>query len=147
MILSPTALPAAQQAVWIHPGGRIGTPDRSDDGVLDVASLDDLLALKLSVLLQRVEIKDYQDIVAMLKSGMSLERGLGGAQALYGGQFQPSEALKALTYFKDADFHALTQPYRELLVQSAVSVGTIPAIGLAATTLHFPRNDAHDLER
>ena len=41
--------------------GRVGIPKLTDDGVLRVASLDDLMATKLKVLLQRVESKDYRD--------------------------------------------------------------------------------------
>lgn len=35
--------------------GRVGSPDRSADGVLQVAALDDLMAAKLKVLLQRAQ--------------------------------------------------------------------------------------------
>jgi len=35
--------------------GRIGEPEMTDDGILQVASLDDLMATKLKVVLQRVE--------------------------------------------------------------------------------------------
>ncbi len=37
--------------------------------------LNDLLGHKLKVLLQRVELKDYIDIAALLKNGADLERG------------------------------------------------------------------------
>ncbi len=40
--------------------GRIGQPEMTDDGVLQVATLDDLMATKVKVLLQRIEVKDYQ---------------------------------------------------------------------------------------
>jgi hypothetical protein len=54
------------------------------------------MATKLKVLLQRVEAKDYQDIAALIKAGVSLERGLAAARELYGHRFQPSESLKTL---------------------------------------------------
>jgi hypothetical protein len=38
--------------------GRLDNPERTPDGVLEIASLQDLLAHKLKVLLQRVESKD-----------------------------------------------------------------------------------------
>ena len=47
--------------------GRIDRPELTEDGVLNVASLDDLMATKLKVLLQRIEAKDYKDIAAWLK--------------------------------------------------------------------------------
>ena len=49
--------------------GRTGTPERTKDGVLDVASLDDLMATEVVVILNRVECKDYRDIAAMISAG------------------------------------------------------------------------------
>src|ERR1035437_7523555 len=60
--------------------GRVGEPERTDDGVLEVASLKDLLALKLKVILQRVEAKDYRDIAALVMSGIPLDQGLASAR-------------------------------------------------------------------
>jgi len=97
--------------------GRIGEPQTTNDGVLNVASLDDLMALKLVTILKRVEAKDYRDIAAMLRSGVSLEKGMAGAVALYGKQFPPSESLKALTFFQGGDLRSLPQVDRETLLQ------------------------------
>ncbi len=52
--------------------GRVGSPELTNDGVLRVASLLDLLGTKLKVLLQRIEQKDYLDIEAILRSGVRL---------------------------------------------------------------------------
>lgn len=38
--------------------GRVGEPELTDDGVLLVASLDDRMATKLKVILQRTEARD-----------------------------------------------------------------------------------------
>ncbi len=83
--------------------GRAGDPQIMDDGVLEVASLLDLMATKLKVILQRAEAKDYRDIAAMLAAGFPLIRGLGAARTMYGSAFQPSESLKAMVYFGDGD--------------------------------------------
>jgi predicted nucleotidyltransferase component of viral defense system len=48
--------------------GRVAAPDVTDDEVLQVASLDDLMATKLKVILQRAEAKDYRDIAAMVNA-------------------------------------------------------------------------------
>lgn len=40
--------------------GRIGEPEVTTAGILTVASLDDLVAHKLKVVLQRIEAKDYR---------------------------------------------------------------------------------------
>jgi hypothetical protein len=66
-----------------------------------VASLEDLLATKLKVILDRAEAKDYRDIAAMLAAGVSLERALGGFAAIYGKD--PGLPLRAIGFFKDAD--------------------------------------------
>jgi hypothetical protein len=87
--------------------GRVGEPDFTDDGVLQVASFDDLMATKLKVVLQRAEAKDYRDVAAMINTGVSLSRGLASARLLFGSNFQPSESLKALVYFNDGDLKIL----------------------------------------
>src|SRR5665647_3553830 len=72
------------------------------------ADLYDLMSTKLKVVLQRAEAKDYRDIAAMLRVGVSLPKGLAAARQFFGSNFQPSESLKALVYFEDGDLHTLT---------------------------------------
>ena len=79
--------------------GRVGEPDRTADGVIQVASMLDLFATKLKVLLQRVQVRDYQDLAAILRAGLTLPDGLGAAATLFGRTFPPVDAAKALTYF------------------------------------------------
>jgi len=110
--------------------GRVGEPVLTQDGVLQVASLHDLMAMKLKVLMQRVEVKDYQDIAALLHAGMDLSRGLASAKALWPRQFQPCECLKALVYFNDGDLDALTMREKETLVRAARAVQTLPQVVL-----------------
>ncbi|HET7664000.1 MAG TPA: nucleotidyl transferase AbiEii/AbiGii toxin family protein [Rhodanobacteraceae bacterium] len=112
--------------------GRIAAPDATMDGVLRVAALADLMATKLKVILQRAEAKDYRDIAAMLRAGSSLPDGLAGARALFGASFQPSEALKALVYFKDGDLSDLSTNDKTLLVQAASTVQDVPSIHILA---------------
>ncbi|MDR3333122.1 MAG: nucleotidyl transferase AbiEii/AbiGii toxin family protein [Synergistaceae bacterium] len=121
--------------------GRIGEPLTTDDGVLQVASLDDLMAMKLATILQRVEAKDYKDLAAMLKNGMSLEKGLAGALTLYGKQFPPSESLKAMTYFHGGDLQKLSQPDKEtlLLASRTLSVRELPQVKLLSKDLTASR--------
>ena len=49
--------------------GRVGEPDWTQDGVLQVAALEDLLATKLKVILHRAEAKDYRDVATMITNG------------------------------------------------------------------------------
>ncbi len=83
--------------------GRVGVPEQTDDSVLRVASLLDLFGTKLKVLLQRVAARDYLDLAAILRAGVPLQDGLGAAATLYGRQFPPTEAVKALSYFDEGD--------------------------------------------
>jgi hypothetical protein len=118
--------------------GRVGEPLITDDTVLQVASLDDLMATKVKVILQRVEAKDYQDIAAMVTAGVSLARGLASARAMYGSNFQPSESLKAMTYFEGGDLHALSRETRETLMNATRIVRELPRVVIASRSLSAP---------
>ncbi len=115
--------------------GRVGEPEMTDDGILQIASLDDLMATKLKVMLQRVEAKDYADVAAMIRAGVSLAKGLASARQMYGSQFQPSESLKALTYFEGGDLHALARKDAENLIAAASAVRNMPEVHILARAL------------
>jgi hypothetical protein len=117
--------------------GRIGEPQITSDGVLLVASLDDLMALKLATVLKRVEAKDYKDVAAMLRAGNSLEKGLAGASALYGRQFSPCESAKAITYFQGGDVDKLPRTDRDILSSAvrALRLRELPRIKLLSQDL------------
>lgn len=115
--------------------GRISTPDLTVDGVMQVASSDDLMATKLKVILQRAEAKDYRDIAAMVCAGVSLAKGLSSARAIFGLAFQPSESLKALTYFGDGDLAALTIPEKNVLLAAVKAVGELPNVTILSKAL------------
>jgi len=118
--------------------GRIGDPLITEDGVLEVASLDDLLAHKLEVILQRVERKDYQDVAAMIRVGGSVARGLAAARTFFGRAFQPLESLKALTYFEGGDLDRLSRLDRKTLTDAAAAVDTLPKAVLRSRKLAIP---------
>lgn len=115
--------------------GRVGEPDFTDDGVLQVASFDDLMATKLKVILQRAEAKDYRDVAAMLDTGVSLSRVLASARLLFGTNFQPSESLKALVYFNDGDLNTLTAAEKNTLVDAVKVVRDLPHVALRSSSL------------
>jgi len=114
--------------------GRLEDPKRTPDGVLEIASLQDLLAHKLKVVLQRVEIKDYLDIDALLQNGLDLARGCAGAKNLFTA-FAPQECLKALTYFNDPSLRALPEALKRRLVEATTGVQHIPDVAVKSTTL------------
>ncbi len=115
--------------------GRVGEPDISSDGVLQVASLLDLMATKLAVITQRAEAKDYRDLAALLRAGMNLPEGLGAARALYGVSFQPTESLRALTYFGDGNLDTVGSAERAALVRASTEVRHIPEVGVVSRVL------------
>jgi len=106
--------------------GRVGDPLLTRDGVAEVASLEDLMAHKLKVILQRPEKKDYQDIAAMLRTGVPLAPGLAAARLFFGGAFQPAASLRALTFFKDGDLPRLGLADQRVLIKAAAAVGDLP---------------------
>ena len=120
--------------------GRVGAPDITEDGVLSVsvASLDDLMATEVKVILQRAEAKDYRDIAAMVSAGVSLSKGLAAARELFGSNFQPSESLKAMVYFKDGDLHTLSTGDRSSLVKAASDVRDLPHMPILDHRLTAP---------
>lgn len=115
--------------------GRVADPLLCDDGVMRIASLDDLMAHKLKVILQRSEEKDYRDIAAMIRAGVEVARGLAAARVFFGKAFQPMASLKALTYFRDGDLGKLSGADRRTLIEAARPVRALPAIALRSKTL------------
>jgi len=95
--------------------GRVGTPDLSDDGVIVVASVRDLLATKLKALFDRVEPKDYRDIAEILSRGGDLLQGLSDAGALFGKPFSPAECLRILCWFGEPGLGSLPVGCRRTL--------------------------------
>jgi len=98
--------------------GRMANPEITQDGNILVASIQDLLAYKLKVLLQRIEVKDYIDIAAILKTNMSLAQGLSGAKAMWP-NIPIMECLRAMCYFEGADFNYLSNEDRQILINSS----------------------------
>ena len=99
--------------------GRVSSPDQTADGVLAVASLLDLFGTKLKVLLQRVAARDYLDLAAILRAGIPLQDGLGAAVALYGNEFPPTDAVKALAYYEEDVAGQVDGATRRYLTQQA----------------------------
>lgn len=99
--------------------GRVAEPAITSDGVAVVANKIDLLSQKLKTIMQRVEAKDYLDIAALLRSGLSLETGMAGAMALFGPNFPMMESAKAMCYFHGTDLDLVGPEDRAILVTAA----------------------------
>ncbi len=93
-----------------------------------VASVDDLAACKLAALVNRVEIKDYLDIAALLQNGISLSHMLGCANAVYREEFPVTACLKSLAWFDTPELSDLPESHRQLLDKAAIAVDGIPKI-------------------
>jgi Nucleotidyl transferase AbiEii toxin, Type IV TA system len=115
--------------------GRVGQPETTVDSVMDVASLDDLMATKLKVVLQRAEARDYVDIAAMIRSGVSVSRGLAATQAMYGETFPVNASLRALTYYGEAGLEGLAKADRALIIKTVRAIDGLPGVTLASRSL------------
>jgi hypothetical protein len=118
--------------------GRVGVPERCNDNGTHVASLLDLAAQKMKVILARAEAKDYLDIYALIKSGVTLPQALGAAKALYS-EFNPVLSLKALTYYGEPSLELLPLEVRQFLTDQAAnthSIQTVPRIATIIGTIN-----------
>jgi hypothetical protein len=106
--------------------GRVKAPDLLAG--VRVASLDDLFATKLNTIYQRCEAKDYLDVDAILRAGLSLAYGLGCARAIYGQSFNVMLPLKGLAYFEDGDLPLLPADLKHRLTIAVASVHAIPEV-------------------
>jgi hypothetical protein len=108
--------------------GHVNPPLQTSDGVLLIASLEDLMATKLKAILDRAEAKDYRDIAAMLGAGVALERGLAAFAGMYASD--PALPLRALGYFKDGDLPFLPKSDQDVLRDARNRVAEIPELRL-----------------
>jgi nucleotidyltransferase AbiEii toxin of type IV toxin-antitoxin system len=96
-----------------------------------VASLIDLAGVKVAVLPQRVELRDYLDIHALLtQARIPLAEMLAAARVVYGTQFNAVISLKAITYHKDFSLTELPKGIRDdlLAAAKAADVGKLPKL-------------------
>jgi hypothetical protein len=106
--------------------GRVNDPLQTRDGILLVASLDDLMATKLKATLDRAEAKDYRDIAEMISAGVSLPAGLSAFSQMFNGE--ASQVLRSIGYFEDGDLNSLDSPDRQLLRNARDRVGQLPDV-------------------
>jgi hypothetical protein len=113
--------------------GRVNDPLLTRDGVLLVASLDDLMATKLKATLDRAEAKDYRDIAELISAGVSLSVGLSAFRQIFNGE--PAQVLRAIGYFKDGDLNTLSQADQQLLRSARDGVEVLPDVRLKSRSL------------
>jgi hypothetical protein len=100
-------------------------------GRCPVAALEDLAACKLAALVNRVELKDYLDIAALLRHGLSLSCMLACANAVYRGEFPVAACLKSLAWFDDPALAPLSSADRHLLETAALGIDRIPTMAVS----------------
>ena len=101
--------------------GRVDKPDQLA-GKFPIASPLDLLATKLKVLLQRIEPKDYLDVEALLRGGLSINQGVSAALTLFPDQINPLDIAKAVGWFQEGNLDALlSEGVREFLTAASAS--------------------------
>ncbi len=110
---------------------QLRSPLTSPDNGCRIASLLDLAATKVSVVQQRAEAKDYLDIAALLRAGITLEQALAAAALVFGEGFDAQATLKALCFFGDGDLHTVDMRTRDELVGAAkaVDLDRLPLLG------------------
>jgi aminoglycoside/choline kinase family phosphotransferase len=84
-----------------------------------VAALIDLAGMKVAVVTQRAELKDYLDIHALLtKAGIPLPKMLAAGGVIYGAEFNPLLSLKAIAYHNDPTLADLPDNVRHVLSEA-----------------------------
>jgi len=109
---------------------RVQDPDVTPDNRIQVASLLDVAATKLATIQERAQARDYEDLAAIVGTGISLAEALGAAAAAFGKEFNGVLSLKALTYFADGDLPNLNPATQTRLraLASQVNLKQIPLI-------------------
>jgi hypothetical protein len=102
--------------------GQVDEPGTAAGPEIAVASLRDLGGVKVAVVTQRAEARDYVDVHALLRAGISLPEMLSAASLIYADEFNPLIALKALAYHDDIPLTDLRQGARRDLAAAVASV-------------------------
>ena len=100
--------------------GQVAASESVEGPGFKVASLIDLAGVKVAVLPQRVALRDYLDIHALLNQAkVPLPDMLAAAGIIYGSQFNALISLKAITYHKDFTLVQLPKSVRDDLLAAA----------------------------
>jgi len=111
--------------------GQVAPSESVEGPGFKVASLIDLAGMKVAVLPQRVAVRDYLDIHALLaQAKIPLREMLAAAGVIYGSQFNALVSLKAITYHNDFTLAQLPKSVRDDLLKAAkaTDVGTLPKL-------------------
>jgi hypothetical protein len=104
----------------------IDRPDRADPDGIVIASLRDLAGTKAKVINERVELKDYLDIAALLDAGMTLPEIVAAAVAIFPGQVDEIATVSAITFFEDGEVATFPEPLKRKLRAAARGASRVP---------------------
>jgi hypothetical protein len=100
--------------------GQVAPAENVEGPGFNVAWLIDLAGMKVAVLPQRVGLRDYLDIYALLTTAkIPLPDMLAAARIIYGPQFNALVSLKAITYHNDFTLSQLPKTVRDDLLKAA----------------------------
>lgn len=111
--------------------GQVAASDVAEGIGLKTASLVDLAGVKIALVTQRAEVRDYLDIHALLtKAKISLPTMLAAGAIVYGAEFSPLQSLKAISYHDDLPGPALTADARRDLIAAvrATDLAKLPVL-------------------
>ena len=106
----------------------IDTPSRAGASGILIASLPDLAGTKAKALHDRIELKDYRDIAALLKAGMTLPEIAACAVTVFAGRVDWAATMSAMTYFGEPAMRAFPESLKQ----------TLRRAGLGATPVRQP---------
>ena len=118
--------------------GRFGEPELTDDRVLRVAALEDLMATKIKVILDRTEQRDYEDLAALIQAGCPVATAIAIAAEMFP-NLSPQVALQALAFHKDIP--KLSEKAKRTLIRAATSVRHLPKVERASHSLSEDGDD------
>jgi hypothetical protein len=111
--------------------GQVAPADIAIGPGIKVGSLIDLAGLKVAVVTQRAELRDYIDVHTLLtRANIPLADMLASAAIIYGTQFSPLLSLKALAYFDDSALAELPTDVRHdiLIAVRATDPQSLPVL-------------------
>jgi hypothetical protein len=102
--------------------GQVADAEIAEGPDISVASLLDLGGIKVALVTQRAETKDYLDIFALMtKANLTLPQMLAAAGVIYGDEFSALDSLKAISYHDDPSLSDLPNNIRNYLSEAVYS--------------------------
>jgi hypothetical protein len=102
--------------------GQVADAEIAEGPSILVASLLDLAGIKVALVTQRAEIKDYLDIFALMtKAKLPLPQMLAAGIVVYGDEFTPLDSLKAISYHDDPSLTDLPENVRNYFSETVNS--------------------------